>query len=302
MNQTGYVSAMTAGPVTGATEPRMRPHEPVSELRLTAGDFAYEAHWGLCCRPFENVPDPRFYVPSPHHETARQRLLYGIETRKGAVMLTGEIGCGKTLLSRALVLSLPESRYDVALIANPSFSSKDFLGEVLCQLGIAATGPKVRLLHRLNEHLLANYHRQVETVILIDEAQAIESRRLFEELRLLINFQTNDRFLVTLVLLGQPELRQKVDRIPQLNQRIAIRYHLEAFDAEETRRYIAARLAAGGAARTIFTKEATASIHERSGGVCRLINNLCDLCLLLGYLGKASEIDARLVNEASRVN
>lgn len=279
-----------------------RPPLPAAVLiPLQESEFAYEQYWGLRCRPFDNVPDPRFYVATPGHESARQRLLYGIQARKGAVMLTGEIGCGKTLLSRALVLNLPESRYDVALIANPSFSSKDFLCEVLSQLGISAGGSKVRLLHRLNEHLLANHHKQVDTVIVIDEAQAIESRRLFEELRLLLNFQTNDAFLVTLVLMGQPELRQKVDRIPQLSQRIAIRYHLATFTLEDTRAYMNARLLVAGASRPIFSKEAVSRIHEQGRGVCRLINTLCDLCLLLGSLGRMSEIDESTVREAANI-
>lgn len=265
-------------------------------------DCTYEGYWGLRCRPFENVPDPGFYVPSAPHEAVRQRLLYGIQARKGAVMLTGEIGCGKTLLSRAVVLGLPESRYDVALIANPSFSAKDFLNEVLCQLGVAAGGSKVRLLHRLNEHLMANYRRDVDTVIFVDEAQAIGSQRLFEELRLLLNFQMNTRFLLTLVLLGQPDLRKKVARIPQLEQRLAIRCHLDAFGAEDVRRYVAARLAIAGCSRALFTEEALAMVFHQSGGVCRLINSLCDLCLLVGAMNRSSEIDEWVVREAGRVS
>ncbi len=290
----------------GASEhpatPDVRPPVPAALLSpLHESDFAYEQHWGLRCRPFDNVPDPRFYVATAQHETARQRLLYGIQARKGAVMLTGDVGCGKTLLSRALVLNLPETRYDVALIANPSFSSKDFLCEVLNQLGIAATGSKVRLLHRLNEHLLANYQKRVDTVIVIDEAQAIESRRLFEELRLLLNFQTNDAFLVTLVLMGQPELRQKVDRIPQFSQRIAVRCHLAPFTLEEARAYVAARLLAAGTDRALFSKEALTTIYEQGHGVCRLINTLCDLCLLLGAMAKMSEIDETTAREAANI-
>ncbi len=263
-------------------------------------DWAYERYWGLRCRPFDNVPDPGFYVPSAVHEAARQRLLYGIQARKGAVMLTGEVGCGKTLLSRTVVLGLPESRYDVALIANPSFSAKDFLQEVLCQLGVAASGSKVRLLHRLNEHLMANYQRDMDTVIFVDEAQAIGSQRLFEELRLLLNFQTNTRFLLTLVLLGQPDLHKKVGRIPQLEQRLAIRCHLGTFEAEDVRRYVAARLVIAGCSRPLFTEGALAMVCEQSGGVCRLINSLCDLCLLVGAMNRSSEIDERVVREAGR--
>ncbi len=253
-------------------------------------DWAYEPHWGLALRPFENVPDPRFYVPSTKHEAARKRILYGIHGRKGIVMLTGEIGSGKTLMTRSLILSLPRSQYEVGLVANPSMPEGEFLGEILFQLGVDPTGSKAQQLRRLNDQLLANYHRGIETVILVDEAQAIEQDGVFEELRLLSNFQLNDRFLMTLVLLGQPELRQRVADIPQLAQRVAIHYHLERFNRAETKAYIHGRLAAAGCTREIFSPAAVTLIYTYSGGVCRLINSLCDLCLYAGSLAKASRI------------
>jgi general secretion pathway protein A len=265
-------------------------------------ELTYEKYWGLQRRPFENVPDPHFYVASMKHETARQRLLYGIHARTGAIMLTGEIGCGKTLLSRALILDLSPSRYDVALVANPSLPADDFLSEVLYQFGIEASPSKAQSLHRLNDRLLQNWHRRVDSLLVVDEAQAIPEDRIFEDLRLLINFQLNDRCLLTLVLLGQPELKERISRIPQLDQRVAIRYHLQPCDADESRRYVQVRMKAAGGQREIFTKEATALIYERTGGVCRLINSLCDLCLLLGSLDKASEIDVRVVEHACCVS
>lgn len=265
-------------------------------------DLTYEDYWGLQRRPFENVPDPHFYVASRKHEAGRQRLLYGIHARKGAVMLTGEIGCGKTLLSRALILNLSHTRFDVALVANPSLPAVEFLGEILYQFGIEATNSKTELLHRLNDRLLDNHRRGLDTVLVVDEAQAILDDTIFEDLRLLINFQLNNRFLLTLVLLGQPELKARIGRIPQLDQRVAIRYHLQAFDAEETRQYISARMVAAGSSRDIFTKDGTALIYERTGGICRLINSLCDLCLLLGSLDQACEIDTRVVEHACCVS
>ena len=257
--------------------------EPVS--------VTYEQHWGLQSPPFENVPDPRFYVPSIKHETARQRILYGIQARKGAVMLTGEIGSGKTLLSRALILNLPRAKYDVSLLANPSLPEKQFLGEILYQFGLPVGGSKSVQLRRLNEHLLSNARQGLDTVLVIDEAQTILEDRTFDEVRLLMNYQMNDRFLLTLVLLGQPELRERVSRIPQLMQRIAVRYHLERFDLEETQAYIHGRLAAAGCTRTVFAREAIEAIHRHTGGVCRLINALCDLCLFNGAQGKSDRID-----------
>jgi general secretion pathway protein A len=260
-----------------------------------SSECTYEHHWGLELRPFENVPDPRFYVPSAKHETAKQRVLYGIHTRKGIVMLTGEIGCGKTLMSRSLILSLPRSRYEVGLVANPSIPGNEFLGEILFQLGLESAGTKAEQLRRLNGQLLANYHRGVDTIVVVDEAQAIEHDHLFEELRLLSNFQLNDRFLMTLVLLGQPELRERIARIPQLAQRVAIQYHIERFNRAETKAYILGRLAAAGCARNVFSSEAITLIHNQTGGVCRLINSLCDLCLYFGSIAGRHRVGRALV-------
>lgn len=257
--------------------------------------WSYEHHWGLALRPFENVPDPRFYVPSVKHETAKQRVLYGIQGRKGIAVLTGEIGSGKTLLTRSLIVNLPRARYEVALVANPSMPPSEFLGELLFQLGVDQAGTKTEQLRRLNDQLLANHRRGIDTVILVDEAQAIEQDVVFEELRLLSNFQLNDRYLMTLVLVGQPELRERVARIPQLAQRVAIHYHLERFTRAETRAYVYARLAAAGGAKAIFSPGAITLIHAYSGGVCRLINTLCDRCLHVGRLAKAARIGRAIV-------
>lgn len=259
----------------------------------------YEEHWGLTAPPFDNVPDPQYYFPSAKHETARQRLLYGIQARKGAVMLTGEIGCGKTLLSRALILNLPRATYDVALVANPALSGTEFLAEILYQFGLDGQGSKAELLHRLNDHLLANQRAGLDSVLVVDKAQAIEDDKTFEDLRLLCNFQLNHRFLLTLVLMGQPELKSRVAGIAQLSQRIAIRYHLEPFTCEETGAYISARMKAAGCQREVFTKDACFHVFKKSRGVSRLINTLCDLSLLLAYDEKVSRIDEQIVKRAS---
>jgi general secretion pathway protein A len=261
-------------------------------------DSAYESHWGLCLRPFENVPDPKFYVPSTKHEAVMERMLYGIHARKGIVMLTGEIGSGKTLLSRAVILKLPRSRYEIGLVSNPTIPGNEFLGEILFQLGLDPNGTRAEQLRRLNDQLLANYHRKVDTVV-VDEAQAIEHDRLFEELRLLSNFQLNDRFLITLVLVGQPELKDRIACIPQLPQRVAIQHHVEYLDRAETKAYILARLSAAGCKLPIFSPSAISSIYYRTGGVCRLINSLCDLCLYFGRVSGSRQIGRSLVEKAA---
>lgn len=272
--------------------------ETIHEMPITQGS-TYEPHWGLQLRPFENVPDPKFYVPSATHEAAMARLLYGIHTRKGIVMLTGEIGSGKTLLSRAVILKLPRARYEVGLLSNPTIPGNEFLSEILFQLGLEPGGTRSEQLHRLNDQLLANYHRDIDTVVVVDEAQAIEHERLFEELRLLSNFQLNDRFLMTLVLVGQPELRDRIAHIPQLAQRVAIHHHIDRLDRAETKAYITARLTAAGCAQPLFSSGAISSIFLRTGGVCRLINSLCDLCLYFGSVAEVRQIRRALVERVA---
>ena len=261
----------------------------------------YEEHWGLQLPPFENVPDPKFYYPSAKHEEGLHRMLYGIEARKGAVMLTGEIGCGKTMLSRALIRQLPIERYEIALITSPSlFDPQEFFRELLYQFGIEASGSKLELVRGLNEYLLTNLKRGKDAVLIIDEAQTIKIDDLFEELRLLLNFQLNDRFLLTLVFIGQPELNKRVNALPQFAQRIGVRFHLSSFDQEVTTRYIEFRLGVAGAeGRQVFSKEAVEVIFLTTGGVPRNINKLGDLCLLNGFLERKEQVDGDLVNRVA---
>lgn len=258
-------------------------------------DADYTNYWGLRALPFENVPDPRFYVPSSQHDAAHKWLSYGIQTCKGVLLLTGDIGCGKTLLSRRLIVGLASARYDVALVANPALSPSELLDEVLTQFGLAFSRSKVERLRTLNERLQSNAQCGISSVLIVDEAQAIESVKAFEELRLLTNFQLNDRYLLTVVLIGQPEVRHRIASIPQLNQRIAVRAHLGPFTAEETALYIAARMRATTHRTDVFTKDAVEAIHRFTKGIGRLINALCDQCLFAGAIEGASQIDDPLV-------
>ena len=263
-------------------------------------DIDYTMYWGLQTLPFDNVPDPRFYVPCSQHDTAHKWLSYGIQTRKGMLLLTGDIGCGKTLLSRRLIIGMSPDQYDVALVANPALSPSELLDEVLSQFGLDLVRSKTGRLQTLNERLQSNAQRGINSVLVVDEAQAIESVKGFEELRLLTNFQLNDRFLLTVVLIGQPELRHRVAGIPQLNQRIAVRAHLGPFTPEETTSYITARMGAVTHRTDVFTKEAMAVIYELSKGIGRLVNALCDQCLFAGEIEKASQIDARIVQRVGQ--
>lgn len=267
----------------------------------------YLEYWGLHELPFENTPDPRFLYLSPIHQEALVRLLYAIKGRKGASMLVGEIGAGKTVLSRRLMARLPAEQYDISLVTNPSLPPADLLREILYQLGVMVpsgdhpnhhethASSKLGLLHALNEHCLRSWRQGKDTVIIVDEAQCIDDLETFDELRLLLNFQLNERFLLTLLLIGQPELKEKIAMLPQLEQRIALRYHLTPLDAEETANYIQHRLSVAQASRPIFTPDALRAIYDHTRGVPRRINTLCDFSLLVGANTQAAMIDARLI-------
>ena len=232
---------------------------PSPEPSRLNGTGHYTEHWGFQEMPFQNTPNPKYYFPSPNHEEALQRLLYGIEARKGAVILTGEIGCGKTLLSRTLMDHLAEEKYDTALIADPSFEDAQLFREVLYQLGIDSAGSELDLHHRLNDRLLDNLKRGVDTVLIIDEAQCL-SDALLEEVRLLGNIESPTEKLLSIILIGQPELAERLSApsMRQLKQRVALRCTLSPLGVDEASAYIDTRIrVAGGEWTSIFTRSQT---------------------------------------------
>jgi len=255
----------------------------------------YLEYWGYNKFPFENVPDPDFFYLSKSHEEALTRLIYAAEMRKGGAMLSGEIGCGKTTLSKVYVKELSEEKYDIGLIINPNLEPKEFLQEILYQFDINdAPDTKVKCLRALNDKMLENMKINKETLLIVDEAQLL-TEVVFEEIRLLLNFQLNNRFLMTIILIGQPELRNKVKSIEQLDQRIAIKYHLIPFSFDETFEYIIFRQRKAGKKENVFSDEAVEKIYEHSDGVPRKINNLCDLSLLIGFSTNEKNIESRIV-------
>jgi general secretion pathway protein A len=257
----------------------------------------YLEYWGLKKYPFENVPDPNFMFYSTEHEEALSRIIYGLERNKGAILLTCEIGCGKTMLSRVLIQKLTDDKFDIGLIANPSLEPTEFLIEAVYQLGISATSnAKTDILRALNNKLLENANNNKNTILIIDEGQAIY-KDTFEEIRMLLNFQMNDRYLLNLILMGQPELRDTIREIRQLDQRIAIRYHLNPLGDKETKQYILFRLEKAEVKKNIFSDEAFEEIYHYSGGIPRKINNICDLALLIGFGEKAKIIDKKIVSK-----
>ena len=259
----------------------------------------YLQYWGLHSKPFQNTADPKFLCLSEQHCEALTRLKYAVDEFKACALLTGVFGSGKTLLAQALMDSLPRDRFNTAFIFNPHMSHVELLKEIVYQLGIHDRIPdqKTDLLHRLTDILTDGDNEGRHTVIIVDEAHLIEDRAIFEELRLLLNFQKRDKFLLTLILIGQPELREKINQLKAFDQRIAIRFHLKGLRLEETKDYILHRLQVAGATREIFEENTFQQIHESTGGLPRRINQICDLALLTGYGMQAQTISESLVRE-----
>lgn len=264
----------------------------------------YEAYWKLKERPFVNTPDPRFLYYSQEHEEALSRLTYAVEENMGGCMLTGVFGCGKTLLNQTLRDNLDKlGNYKTAFITNPFLSHIELLRMLAFCLGADNLPEKKSeiltdfLIETIEKMLYNNHDDGKHTVVIIDEAHIIEDKLIFEELRLLLNFQLEDRFLLTLILSGQPELKKSVDNIKQLSQRIPIKCHLERFNLEETQNYIRHRLNVGGRGEPVFKEGAYKVIHERSGGIPRRINHICDMSLLVGFSRQKEIIGEDIVNE-----
>ena len=263
----------------------------------------YQAYWGFTEKPFENTPDPRFFYATPKHEEALMRMLYAVKEHKSAAMLSGEYGSGKTLLTRLITSHLlnDSNKYNVAVIINPALSADELLVEIIYQLGKTPTSNcrKGDLLRELNTLLYTINQQNKHTVIIIDEAQAIRDEKTLEELRLLLNFQLNDRFLLTLLLFGQPELRQKINQVRQFDQRLALRYHLYHLTETEISGYIKHRCEVAGVQHDIFTTDGCNTIYAFSEGIPRLINTICDTALLVGMNRELKEINQDIIEEVS---
>ena len=248
-------------------------------------------------KPFNLTPDPRFVFLSKNHKEAFAHLLYGINNRAGFILLTGEVGSGKTTVLRALLGQLDPDHYRTALIFNPCLSPGELLQNINREFGIPAnTSNSSSFLDNLNQFLLQQNAEGRTVVLVIDEAQDLEAPVL-EQIRLVSNLETDREKLIQIVLSGQPELLKilKRNEMRQLSQRITVRYHLKPMDFEDTVHYINHRLeVAGGRGAVIFSNSALKRIYRYSGGLPRLINAACDRALLTGYTRDTSRISLRI--------
>ena len=259
----------------------------------------YTEYWQLTKKPFENTPDPDFFYLSPEHEEAHIRMLYALRENKGAALLTGEYGSGKTNLIRVLVQELEEDKNVVAFLNYPRWETTELYKDVLYELGEDIPDESGSgLMRTLSETCYRNFSNGKNTLVIVDEAQLIRDELILEEVRLLLNFQLNDRFLLTLFLVGQPELRERVMAIPELEQRLSIKFHLHNLDRESTHKYISHRLRVAGREENMFTEEAMDFIYLSSHGTPRRINNICDMSLLVGFGKRLDEIDLSIAKSA----
>ncbi len=258
------------------------------------------AFFGLQQKPFNPTPDPAFLYPSPGHREGLAHLLYGVQEHKGFILLTGEVGTGKTTLLRTL-LSRLDGNTASAFVFDTTLPFEGLLEYILEDFGVAKPGEShVQRLIALNNFLIERRRAGQNTVLVLDEAQNLDLHAL-EQIRLLSNFETQTEKLLQILLVGQPELLDKLDRpeLRQLKQRIGLRCRLLPLTADQTRDYIRVRLRIAGASDLgLFSDAAITRIAEYSGGIPRLINTLCDHCLLIGYADQIRRIDRKIVEEA----
>ncbi len=261
----------------------------------------YNKYFGLTDKPFSIAPDPRYLFMSEQHREALAHLMYGVGEGGGFVLLTGEVGTGKTTVCRCLLEQLPETTR-IAFILNPKLSATELLSSVCDELGIKhSDSPTLKELNdALNHYLLQAHANGEQTVLMIDEAQNLEADVL-EQIRLLTNLETNQQKLLQIILIGQPELKDLLAKheLRQLAQRITARFHLRTLTADECTSYIAHRLSVSGYTEHLFEDKAIAELYRRTGGVPRLINVLCDRAMLGAYAKNKKRVDVSMIKQAA---
>jgi len=262
----------------------------------------YTSHFKLKENPFSLTPDPKYLFLSGQHREALNHLIYGIKEKKGFIVVTGEIGTGKTTLSRALLARM-DALVETALIFNSYLSDMELLEVINQEFKISLIDvdrTKRRYIDSLNAFLMSNYRAGKNAVVLIDEAQNL-SRNVLEQIRMLSNLETETEKLLQIILVGQPELRDLLEQpsLKQLAERISVRYHLDSLSKDDVPDYIEHRLAvAGGTGHLIFADNAFRKIYDFSRGNPRRINILCDRALLIAYAGNQHVIDSKVIKLA----
>jgi general secretion pathway protein A len=266
----------------------------------------YKAYFNLTRNPFDLTPDPTCFVPTKRHNEALAALYYGVRRHKGFVVVTGEVGTGKTLLLRCLLRLLKESK-DIAYayLFNGRLTSTEFLQYILSDFGLSVSGKnKGELLVELGQFLVSRDSRQMTTVLIVDEAHHLPAE-ILEEVRLLSNLETTDDKLLQIILVGQPELDDKLDSVElrQLKQRIAVRTHLGPLDADETKRYIERRLEIAGAGSNssrLFSQQAIATVYRYSQGLPRVINTICENALVAAYARQVPQVETEIIEYVAK--
>ncbi len=263
----------------------------------------YLQHFQLSQEPFSNAPVTRFYYNSAQHSQAMIRLMYAVDNMRGLALCVGDIGAGKTTLARRMLDHMPEAQYEAALlvIIHSGITASWLLRRIALQLGVSSPAEdKLALLSQLYQRLVEVYEQGKRAVVLIDEAQMLQTREIMEEFRGLLNLEVPERKLLSFVFFGLPELDQNLQLDPPLAQRVALRYRLEPFNLESTEAYIKHRLRMAGSKKMLFTNQAVEAVHQASRGTPRLINTLCDNCLFEAALAQKHVVDRTLVELAAR--
>jgi type II secretory pathway predicted ATPase ExeA len=264
--------------------------------------MSYIEHFNLEREPFSNAPDARFYYDSDQHSQALVRLLYAVNSNKGLAVLVGGVGTGKTTLARRMLDTLDESKYESSMLVmvHSSINPEWILTRIAMQLGVQdPAADRLTVLKQLYERLLEIEAQGRRAVILIDEAQMLQSRELMEEFRGLLNLEIPGKKLLNIIFFGLADLEDCLRLDEPLAQRVALKYHLKSLTIDITTDYIKYRLKVAGGKPELFDDEAINAVHRFAGGVPRLINTICDNCLFESFMVKTHKIDAKIVHSVA---
>jgi general secretion pathway protein A len=264
--------------------------------------MSYQEYYELEREPFSNAPDARFYYNSDQHSQALLRLMYAVDSNKGLAVLVGGVGTGKTTLARRMLDNLPENRYESSLLVmvHSGITPEWILTRIAMQLGVGEPADdRLKLLKQLYTRLLEIEAEGRRAVVLIDEAQMLQSREVMEEFRGLLNLEVPGKKLLNIVFFGLPELEDSLALDEPLAQRVAVKFQLKSMTVETTISYVKHRLQVAGAKQLLYDDEVIPLIHRYAGGIPRLINTICDNCLFEAFLCKIKRIDSRIAHSVA---